>query len=106
MLHYHPVVIYRHQVLKQADIVLAMFLLGDEFSEEQKRRDFDYYDLLTTGNSSLSTCVQSISAAEIGQERQALEYFQYALLMDLGQKSLVVSASERPVARRKAQQHD
>jgi alpha,alpha-trehalose phosphorylase len=84
LLHYHPLVIYRHQVLKQADIVLAMFLLGNEFSEEQKRRNFDYYDPLTTGDSSLSACVQSIIAAEIGHERQALEYFQYALLMDLG----------------------
>ena len=84
LLHYHPLVIYRQQVLKQADIVLAMFLLGNEFSEEQKRRNFDYYDPLTTGDSSLSACVQSIIAAEIGRERQALEYFQYALLMDLG----------------------
>ena len=84
LLHYHPLVIYRHQVLKQADIVLAMFLLGNEFSEEQKRRNFDYYDALTTGDSSLSACVQSIIAAEIGHERQAREYFQYALLMDLG----------------------
>jgi alpha,alpha-trehalose phosphorylase len=84
LLHYHPLVIYRHQVLKQADIVLAMFLLGNEFSEEQKSRNFDYYDPRTTGDSSLSACVQSIIAAEIGHERQALEYFQYALLMDLG----------------------
>ena len=84
LLHYHPLVIYRHQVLKQADIVLAMFLLGNEFTEEQKRRNFDYYDPLTTGDSSLSACVQAIIAAEIGKERQALEYFQYALLMDLG----------------------
>ena len=44
LLHYHPLVIYRRQVLKQADIVLAMFLLGNEFSEEQKRRNFDYYE--------------------------------------------------------------
>jgi alpha,alpha-trehalose phosphorylase len=84
LLHYHPLVIYRQQVLKQADIVLAMFLLGNEFSQEQKRRNFDYYDPLTTGDSSLSACVQSIIAAEIGRERLALEYFQYALLMDLG----------------------
>ncbi|HUY51152.1 MAG TPA: glycosyl hydrolase family 65 protein [Streptosporangiaceae bacterium] len=83
LLHYHPLVIYRHQVLKQADIVLAMFLLGNEFSQEQKRRNFEYYDRLTTGDSSLSACVQSIIAAEIGKERQALEYFDYALLMDL-----------------------
>ena len=84
LLHYHPLVIYRRQVLKQADIVLAMFLLGNEFSQEQKRRNFDYYDPLTTGDSSLSACVQSIIAAEIGEESMALEYFQYALLMDLG----------------------
>ncbi len=83
LLHYHPLVIYRHRVLKQADIVLAMFLLGNEFSEEQKRRNFDYYDPITTGDSSLSACVQSIIAAEVGHERQALEYFEYALLMDL-----------------------
>jgi len=84
LLHYHPLVIYRHQVLKQADIVLAMFLLGNEFSEEQKRRNFEYYDPLTTGDSSLAACVQSIIAAEIGTQSQALEYFEYALHMDLG----------------------
>jgi alpha,alpha-trehalose phosphorylase len=84
LLHYHPLVIYRHQVLKQADIVLAMFLLGNEFSEDQKRRNFEYYDPLTTGDSSLAACVQSIIAAEIGNQRQALEYFEYALHMDLG----------------------
>jgi len=83
LLHFHPLVIYRHQVIKQADIVLAMFLLGNEFSREQKRRNYEYYDPLTTGDSSLSACVQSILAAEIGNERQALQYFNYALLMDL-----------------------
>ncbi len=83
LLHYHPLVIYRHQVIKQADVVLAMVLLSDEFSLEQKRRNFDYYDPLTTGDSSLSACVQAILAAEIGYEDKALEYFQYALLMDL-----------------------
>ena len=83
LLHYHPLVIYRYQVLKQSDVVLAMFLLGDEFSEEQKRRNFEYYDPLTTGDSSLSACVQSIIAAELGKHREALEYFEYALLMDL-----------------------
>src|SRR2546423_2306569 len=83
LLHFHPLVIYRHQVIKQADIVLAMFLLGNEFSQEQKRRNYEYYDPLTTGDSSLSACVQSILAAEIGNERQAIQYFNYALLMDL-----------------------
>ena len=83
LLHYHPLVIYRYQVLKQSDVVLAMFLLGNEFSKEQKCRNFEYYDPLTTGDSSLSACVQSIIAAEIGKHREALEYFEYALLMHL-----------------------
>ncbi|MFW5688592.1 MAG: glycosyl hydrolase family 65 protein, partial [Spirochaetota bacterium] len=83
LLHYHPLVIYRHQVIKQADVVLALVLLGDEFTLDEKRRNFDYYDPLTTGDSSLSACVQSILAAEIGYEQKAVEYFDYALLMDL-----------------------
>jgi len=87
LLNYHPLVIYRHQVIKQADVVLAMFLLGDEFSIEQKRRNFDYYDPLTTGDSSLSACVQSILASEIGYQDRAIEYFRYALLMDLADVS-------------------
>ncbi len=44
LLHYHPLVLYRHQVIKQADVVLATFLLGDAFSYEDKRRILDYYD--------------------------------------------------------------
>lgn len=83
LLHYHPLVIYRFQVIKQADIVLAMFLFSPEFSQEQKKRNFDYYDPLTTGDSSLSACVQSIVAAEVGYDDKAFEYFQYALFMDL-----------------------
>jgi len=87
LLHYHPLVIYRHQVLKQADIVLAMFLLSPEFTPEQKRRNFDYYDPLTTGDSSLSASIQSIIAAEAGYHDAALEYLRYAVLMDLGDVS-------------------
>jgi alpha,alpha-trehalose phosphorylase len=84
LLYYHPLVIYRRQVLKQTDVVLAMFLLGEEFTPEQKRRNFDYYDPLTTDDSSLSACVQSIVAAELGYEDKALKYWEYALLMDMG----------------------
>lgn len=83
LMHYHPLKIYRHQVIKQADVVLAMFLLGDQFSQEQKRRNFDYYDPLTTGDSSLSVCIQSIVAAELGYLDKAMEYAHYAVLMDL-----------------------
>ncbi len=83
LLHFHPLVIYRHQVLKQADVVLAMFLRGDEFTEEQKRANFEYYDPLTTGDSTLSAVVQSIIAAEIGYCDEAFEHFAKALVVDL-----------------------
>ena len=83
LLNFHPLVIYRHQVIKQADIVLAMFLLGHEFTLEQKKRNFDYYDELTTGDSSLSACIQSIVAFEVGYDERALNYLINALLMDL-----------------------
>ncbi len=84
LLHYHPLVIYRFQVLKQADVVLAMFVLGDEFSLEEKRRNLAYYEPLTTGDSSLSPPAQSIVAAEVGAATPAMEHFRHALFMDLG----------------------
>ena len=84
LLHYHPLKIYRHQVIKQADVALAMFLLGDKFSVEQKRRNFDYYEPLTTGDSSLSVCIESIIALEVGYLDMPLEYAHNAVLMDIG----------------------
>jgi alpha,alpha-trehalose phosphorylase len=83
LLHFHPLVIYRHQVLKQADVVLAMVLRSDQFPLEQKRRNFDYYDPITTGDSSLSACVQAMAAAQIGYDELAVEYFREALFVDL-----------------------
>lgn len=83
LLHYHPLVIYRFQVLKQADVVLAMVLRSDQFTLEQKRRNFDYYDPITTGDSSLSACVQATAAAQIGYDDLAVEYFRQALFVDL-----------------------
>jgi alpha,alpha-trehalose phosphorylase len=83
LLFYHPLNIYRKQVIKQADVVLAMFLLGDSFSPEMKKRNFDFYDPLTTGDSSLSSCVEAIIAAQIGDMEKAIRYGMAALLMDL-----------------------
>ena len=83
LLHSHPLTIYRHQVLKQADVVMAMFLLGNEFTLDQKRRNFEYYDPITTGDSSLSASIQSIVASEIGNEEAACRYLDFALMMDL-----------------------
>jgi len=83
LLFYHPLNIYRKQVIKQADVVLAMFLLGDVFSPEAKKRNFDFYDPLTTGDSSLSSCVEAIIAAQVGDMDKAIRYGMAALLMDL-----------------------
>jgi alpha,alpha-trehalose phosphorylase len=83
LLFYHPLNIYRRQVIKQADVLLALFLLGHEFSLEQKKRNFDFYDALTTGDSSLSSCIEAIVALEIGEYDKAVTYARAALLMDL-----------------------
>ena len=83
LLFYHPLNIYRKQVIKQADVVLAMFLLGDAFSLEAKKRNFDFYDPLTTGDSSLSSSVEAIIAAQVGDIDKAIRYGMAALLMDL-----------------------
>jgi alpha,alpha-trehalose phosphorylase len=83
LLHYHPLVIYRFQVIKQADVVLALFLRGEAFTPEQKRADFEYYDPITTGDSTLSAVVQSIIAAEVGYHQLALRYFYQSLFVDL-----------------------
>ncbi|GAA1699119.1 glycosyl hydrolase family 65 protein [Microbacterium sediminicola] len=84
LLNFHPLVIYRYQVLKQADVVLALFLQGNHFSAEEKLADFEYYDPLTTGDSTLSAVVQSILAAEVGYQELALEYFLEAIFVDIG----------------------
>jgi alpha,alpha-trehalose phosphorylase len=83
LLFYHPLNIYRKQVIKQADVVLAMFLLGNAFPSEVKKRNFDFYDPLTTGDSSLSSCVEAIIAAQVGDMDKAIRYGMAALLMDL-----------------------
>jgi alpha,alpha-trehalose phosphorylase len=83
LLNYHPMVIYRHQVCKQADVVLALLLLSDQFSLDDKRRDFDYYEAVTTHDSSLSTCIFSIIAAEVGYEDKAYDYFMETARLDL-----------------------
>jgi alpha,alpha-trehalose phosphorylase len=87
LLYYHPLTIHRYQVIKQADLVLAMLLLSHEFPPDLKQRNFEFYDPITTGDSSLSPCIQSIMAAEVGDMTKALEYAKVATLMDLGDVS-------------------
>lgn len=83
LLHYHPLTIYRYQVCKQADTVLAHFLLEDEQSEETIKRSYDYYEGITTHDSSLSSCIFSIMAAKIGNVEKAYEYFIETARLDL-----------------------
>jgi len=83
LLHFPYFDLYRKQVVKQADLVLAMFLRGDAFSIEQKRLNFDYYERLTVRDSSLSACCQSVIAAEVGYLSLAYDYLAEAALMDL-----------------------
>ncbi|HSZ12803.1 MAG TPA: glycosyl hydrolase family 65 protein [Solirubrobacteraceae bacterium] len=83
MLHFPYFELYRKQVLKQADLVLAMHLRGDAFSAEQKARNFDYYEPLTARDSSLSACTQAVLAAEVGHLELAYDYLLEAALMDL-----------------------
>jgi len=83
LLHYHPLVIYRYQVLKQPDVVLAQVLLGERFTAADKKRNYDYYNALTTGDSSLSPCIQSVAAAELGYTAEAYRYFSRTARMDL-----------------------
>ncbi|MTV38914.1 glycoside hydrolase family 65 protein [Duganella radicis] len=83
LLNYHPMVIYRHQVCKQADVVLALLLLSDQFTLEDKRRDFDYYEAVTTHDSSLSSCIFGIIAAEVGYQDKAYHYFMETARLDL-----------------------
>src|SRR5699024_8211135 len=84
LLDFHPLVIYRFQVLKQADVVLALLLRGSGFTAEEQRADFEYYDPITTGPTSLSAVVQTIMAAEIGHQKAAQDYFRAGLVVDLG----------------------
>ena len=75
--------LYRKQVVKQADLVLAMQLRGDAFTDEQKARNFDYYERITVRDSSLSACTQAVIAAEVGHLGLAHDYLGEAALMDL-----------------------
>lgn len=83
LLHYHPLVIYRHRVLKQPDLVLAQFLLGGRFTLAEKIRNFNFYEKYTTGDSSLSHCIMSIMASVCGEREKALEYFNKTARMDI-----------------------
>jgi alpha,alpha-trehalose phosphorylase len=83
LLHFPYFDLYRKQVVKQADLVLALHWRGDAFSDEEKADNFAYYEALTVRDSSLSACTQAVIAAEVGHLELAYDYFGEAALMDL-----------------------
>jgi alpha,alpha-trehalose phosphorylase len=83
LLHYPYFQLYRKQVVKQADVVLAMQVCGDAFTPEEKARNFAYYEGITVRDSSLSPCTQAVLAAEVGHLDLAYDYLAEAAFMDL-----------------------
>jgi len=83
LLDYHPLTLYRHQVCKQADVVMALVLAGDGFEAARKRRSFQYYEAITTHDSTLSAPVFGMLASELGLRDKARHYFADSLRVDL-----------------------
>ncbi|WDE05205.1 glycoside hydrolase family 65 protein [Thalassomonas viridans] len=83
LLNFHPLVIYRHQVLKQADVILANFLQDDMVPLSLKKNNLAFYEPLTTHDSTLSACTHSIAYSEVGQREQAFRYFEDTVMTDL-----------------------
>jgi alpha,alpha-trehalose phosphorylase len=83
LLHYPYFDLYRKQVVKQADLVMALFFAGEYFTPEEKARNFAFYERLTVRDSSLSACIQAAVAAEVGHVELAYDYFGEAALLDL-----------------------
>lgn len=83
LLHYHPLHIYRHQVAKQADAVLAVALMPEQFAPDIRRRMLDAYEAVTVHDSTLSASAFAIAAAGIGDADRAAAYWRVAALTDL-----------------------
>lgn len=81
--NYHPLFIMRHRMSKQADAILGMYLHSHLFTEEEIRRNYDFYQEVTLHHSSLSTCIFGIVACSIGYYEEAYRYFSQSARMDL-----------------------
>lgn len=83
LLYYHPLYLYRHQICKQADTVLAHFILEDAQTDEVIRNSYEYYEKRTVHDSSLSRSIFSIMAARLGMKDKATAYFGESIKLDL-----------------------
>lgn len=80
--HYHPLYIYRHQVCKQADTVLAHYLYEDA-DESTILSSYKYYEAITAPDSPLAACAFSIMASRTGMTEKAYNYFLKVVRADL-----------------------
>ncbi|MDI3529948.1 MAG: alpha,alpha-trehalose phosphorylase [Thermoanaerobacter sp.] len=83
LLHWHYLNIYRYQICKQPDVLLLMFLQREKFTKDELKKNYDYYEPITTHDSSLSPAIFSILANEIGYTDKAYKYFMMTARMDL-----------------------
>src|SRR6185295_5303282 len=83
LLHFAYFDLYRKQVIKQPDLILAQQICSNAFTPEQRARNFDYYERITVRDSSLSACTEAVAAADAGHLRLAFDYAAEAALMDL-----------------------
>jgi alpha,alpha-trehalose phosphorylase len=83
LLNFPYYLLYSSQVIKQADLVFAMYICSDCFDPELKRRNFEYYEAITVRDSSLSAAIQAIVAAEVGHLELAYGYFRETAYVDL-----------------------
>lgn len=83
LLHFHPMTLYRYQVCKQADVLLAYYLFQKQHCKELMRRSFEYYERITAHDSSLSACIFSIMAARLGMTEKAYAYFSSTIRLDI-----------------------
>ena len=81
--NYHPLFVYRQKMSKQADAILGMLLHSNFFTEEELKRNYDFYQTVTLHHSSLSTCIFGILASQIGYDEEAYKYFSQSARMDL-----------------------
>ncbi len=83
MQHHHLLELYRYQVCKQADTVLAHFIFEDEQKISTIRNSFEYYEKVTTHDSSLSRCIFGIMASKLGDTEKAYQYFDVSSKLDI-----------------------
>ena len=81
--NYHPLFVYRQKMAKQADAILGMLLHSNYFTNEELKRNYDFYQTVTLHHSSLSTCIFGILASQIGYDDEAYKYFSQSARMDL-----------------------